>query len=242
MDLTSLTAFFETYKLAIITLFVMILLAFLLNRLMLSLRASAEKELESLRYSDPQLYLERLQNNRRLTWVFRKNELLLMQLDAWMRLGEDEEILRLIEKLDTQRLQPRDKVDYLQKRMSFFASVGNADEAKASYTQLETYLRSVKAEEVEQYRSMLEEGEEIIQVYLDKNPKYRSTLQSKVNTTQNPIQKGIRLYRLAKLSWYAKDEPAARNFLKQAKPLLQGSDYALIIEEAEEDLSILAVK
>lgn len=242
MDLTPLTSFFVTYKLPIISFVVMALLAFVMIRMTLTLRSSAEKELEKLQYTNPALYLERLQNNRRLNWVFRKNESLLMQLEGQMRLGQDEEIQRLIETLDAQRLLPREKVDYLQKRMSFFASVGNVEEAKASFEKLETYLRSVKADEIERYRVMLEEGEEIIQVYLDKNPGYRVTLQSKLAATTNPVQKGIRLYRLAKLSWFAQDESSARSYLEQAKPLLQGSDYAPIIEQAAKDLSILAIK
>ena len=242
MDLNSLTSFFNTYKFAIISFVVMVLLAFVLIRLTLSLRTSAEKELAQLQYSNPALYLERLQNNRRLTWVFRKSELLLMQLDGQMRVGQDDQIQRLINKLDAQRLLPREKVEYLQKRMSFFASTGNVEEAKASFKNLETYLRSVKADEVDKYRVMLEEGEEIIQVYLDKNPGYRGTLQAKLASTTNPIQKGIRLYRLAKLSWFAQDETAARAYLDQAKPLLQGSDYAPIIDQAGKDLSVLAIK
>jgi len=242
MDSTSLLAFFETYKLAIISFVVMVLLAFALIRLTLALRASAEKELAQLQYANPTLYLERLQNNRRLNWVFRKNEILLMQLDGQMRLGQDTEIERLIRRLDGQRLLPREKVDYLQKRMSFFASIGEVEEAKESFINLTNYLHSVKADEVEKYRVMLEEGEEITQVYLDKNPEYRSTLLAKLDTTTNPIQKGIRLYRLAKLSWFANDETAARSYLAQAKPLLAGSDYAPIIDQAQEDPSILAIK
>lgn len=242
MDSTSLLAFFETYKLAIISFVVMVLLAFALIRLTLALRASAEKELAQLQYANPTLYLERLQNNRRLNWVFRKNEILLMQLDGQMRLGQDAEIERLIRRLDGQRLLPREKVDYLQKRMSFFASIGEVEEAKESFINLTNYLHSVKADEVEKYRVMLEEGEEITQVYLDKNPEYRSTLLAKLDTTTNPIQKGIRLYRLAKLSWFANDETAARGYLAQAKPLLVGSDYAPIIEQAQADPTILAIK
>ena len=242
MDSTSLLTFFETYKLAIISFVVMVLLAFALIRLTLALRASAEKELAQLQYANPTLYLERLQNNRRLSWVFRKNEILLMQLDGQMRLGQDAEIERLIRRLDGQRLLPREKVDYLQKRMSFFASIGEVEEAKESFINLTNYLHSVKADEVEKYRVMLEEGEEITQVYLDKNPEYRSTLLAKLDTTTNPIQKGIRLYRLAKLSWFANDETAARGYLAQAKPLLAGSDYAPIIEQAQENPSILAIK
>ncbi len=242
MDLNALTSFFDTYKLAIISFVVMVLLAFVLIRLTLSLRASAEKELARLQYSNPALYLERLQNNSRLTWVFRKNEILLMQLDGQMRLGQDAEIQKLIKRLDAQRLLPREKVDYLQKRMSFFASIGDVEEAKDSFEKLATYLRSVKADEVEKYRIMLEEGEEIIQVYLHKNPEYRGALLSKLSATPNPIQRGIRLYRLAKLSWFAQDETAARGYLDQAKPLLAGSDYAPIIDEAQGDPSILAIK
>lgn len=242
MNPTALAAFFDTYKLPIISFVVMVALAFALIRLTVAVRASAEKELAQLQYANPTLFLERLQNNRRLIWVFRKNEILLMQLDGQMRLGQDDQIQRLIRILDAQRLLPREKVDYLQKRMSFFASIGEVEEAKDSFVKLATFLRSVKADEVEKYRIILEEGEEIIQVYLDKNPDYRETLQGKLAATTNPIQKGIRLYRLAKLLWYAHDETAARGYLAQAKPLLAGSDYAPIIEQAQEDPSILAIK
>ena len=242
MNPTALAAFFDTYKLPIISFVVMVALAFALIRLTVAVRASAEKELAQLQYANPTLFLERLQNNRRLIWVFRKNEILLMQLDGQMRLGQDDQIQRLIRILDAQRLLPREKVDYLQKRMSFFASIGEVEEAKESFINLTNYLHSVKADEVEKYRVMLEEGEEITQVYLDKNPEYRSTLLAKLDTTTNPIQKGIRLYRLAKLSWFANDETAARGYLAQAKPLLAGSDYAPIIEQAQENPSILAIK
>lgn len=242
MDLNSFNTFFDTYKLPIISFVVMVLLAFLLIRLTLSLRTSAEKELAQLQFANPELYVERLQNNRRLSWIFRKNEILLMQLEGQMRLGQDDEIQRLIKTLDKKRLNPREKVDYLQKRMSFFVSVGNVEEARASFDTLETFLRSVKADQVEQYRDILEEGEEIIQIYLEKNSDYCGTLQSKLATTKNPIRKGIRLYRLAKLSWLVQDENSARGYLAQAKPLLQDSDYAQIIEQAEKDLTILARK
>lgn len=170
MNPTALAAFFDTYKLPIISFVVMVALAFALIRLTVAVRASAEKELAQLQYANPTLFLERLQNNRRLTWVFRKSEILLMQLDGQMRLGQDDQIQRLIRILDAQRLLPREKVDYLQKRMSFFASIGEVEEAKDSFVKLATFLRSVKADEVEKYRIILEEGEEIIQVYLEKIP------------------------------------------------------------------------
>lgn len=242
MDLSSLTSFFETHKLALIALAAMIVFAFILTRLMHSLRSSSEQELERLRHSNPPLYLDRLQNNHRLNWVFRKNELLLLMLDAHMRLGHDEEVLQLIHLLDKSRLQPREKVDYLQKRMSYFASSGNAQQARTSFDSLNAYLRSVKADQVETYRQILEEGEEIIQVYIEKNLNYRKTLLAKVSHTQNPIQKGIRLYRLAKLSYLAQDEKSAQEFLAQCKPLLHNSDYEPIIAAAQDDLKVLSDK
>lgn len=242
MGMDNFYNFLVAYKLPIIGFVVMALLSFLLIRLTLALRTSAEKELAQIQYANPALYLERLQNNRRLGWVFRKNEIRLMKLDALMRLGRDAEILETIKALDAQKLLPREKVDFLQKRMSFFAGTGNVEEAKESFNRLKSFLHAVKADEVEEYKSMLEEGEEINQVYLEKNPAYRQTLIAKLKNTANPVQKGIRLYRLAKLSWFAKDENAARSYLEKAKPLLRESDYAPIIEQAIEDLSILAIK
>jgi hypothetical protein len=81
MDLNSLTAFFDTYKLAIISFVVMVLLAFVLIRLTLSLRASAEKELAQLQYTNPPYTPSGCQKTA-ADQGFPKNEILLMHLEA----------------------------------------------------------------------------------------------------------------------------------------------------------------
>jgi len=220
----------------------MTVLVFLLIRLLLYARRVAEDELARLKRSNISMYLERLENNRYLSLVFRKPVLLLMRLEGYMKIGDDEKIRQLIKQLDNIKLQPRDRVDFLQKRMSYFVSAGEETEARASYKRLADYLRSVKADEVETYRSMLSEGEEIIKVYLDKDISYIPKLAEKAGKTEHPVLRGIMYYRLAKLEHYKGDDQQAKKYLEKAAQTLSGTDYEEIIRQARITPEILGVK
>ena len=103
---------------------VMMALIFLALRLLSALRTQAEKELRRLYQQDVALYLERLEHNRRLKLVFRKSVLLLYRLEGYMKLGNNQMIRQIIAQLDQMSLQPRDKLLFLQDRLSFFVSTG----------------------------------------------------------------------------------------------------------------------
>lgn len=110
---------------------VMMALIFLALRLLSALRTQAEKELRRLYQQDVALYLERLEHNRRLKLVFRKSVLLLYRLEGYMKLGDNQMIRQIIAQLDQMSLQPRDKLLFLQDRLSFFVSTGEWDEGRA---------------------------------------------------------------------------------------------------------------
>ena len=103
---------------------VMMALIFLALRLLSALRTQAEKELRRLYQQDVALYLERLEHNRRLKLVFRKSVLLLYRLEGYMKLGDNQMIRQIIAQLDQMSLQPRDKLIFLQDRLSLFVSTG----------------------------------------------------------------------------------------------------------------------
>lgn len=48
-----------------------------------------------------------------------------------MKLGDNQMIRQIIAQLDQMSLQPRDKLLFLQDRLSFFVSTGEWDEARA---------------------------------------------------------------------------------------------------------------
>ena len=238
----SAAGIWTAYKPFIIAFAVMVVLAFVLLQLLVRTRHNAEAELEKLFRTDTDLYLERLENNRLLGMIFRKPILLLFKFDGYLKTGEDERIRELIKELDAMKLEPRDKVEYYQKRMSFFVSAGEADEARWSLDKLSDFIRSVKADEVEQYRAIISEGQEIVRVYLDRDVSYMGELIRKAEKTEHPILRGVMYFRLAKLAHFKGDAPERERYLKLAAKTLSGTDYEEIIRQALQAPEILEQK
>ncbi|MGE4277345.1 MAG: hypothetical protein AB7E30_09275 [Lawsonibacter sp.] len=235
-------SFWFAYKPFIIAFAVMAVLAFGLMRLLLYTRRNAEDELTGLLHRDTGLYLERLNNNKLFRIIFRRPVLLLYKLDGYMKTGGDEEIRAIIAELDRMKLEPRDRVDYLQKRMSFFVSIGDAEEGKRSFDQLSAYLHATRADEVERYQAMLDEGREIIRVYLDKDTSYMEELLSKANDTEHPVLRGVMYFRLAKLAHFKGDARAREKYLSLATETLSNTDYEVLIKAALDEPEILEIK
>ncbi len=231
-NLMSFGEFWADYKPFVIAFAVMLVLVFALMQLLVYSRRQAERELETLRSRNLGLYLERLENNKRLALVFRKPILLLYKLDGYLMAGDDDKVRSIIKELDGMKLEPRDRVEYLQKRMSFFVSVLEADEARESYARLSAYLISVKADTVELYRTMLEEGEELIRVYLDRDISYMDDLLKKAESTEHPVLRGVMYFRLAKLAHFKGDAVLRGKYLELARSTLLGTDYEEIITQA----------
>ena len=234
--------FWTSYKPFVIAFAVMVVLAFILLQLLVHLRRQSEAELQRLFSSDVKLYLERLENNKRLTFVFRKPIMLLYKLDGYLKTGNDDKVRDVIEELDGIKLEPRDKVEYLQKRMSFFVSAGEADEARASFDKLREYLHSVKADEVDRYRAIIDEGQEIIRVYLDRDVSYMDELRLKAQSTEHPVLRGVVYFRMAKLAHFKGDVEARKKYLELALDTLSGTDYEEIINQALKAPEILEIK
>ena len=168
--------------------------------------------------------------------------LLLYQLDGYLKTGNDGKIRQLIGELDRLKLEPRDRVEFLQKRMSFFVSVGEAEEARASFARLSAYLHAVKADEVDTYRSLLSEGEEVLRVYLDRDVGYLPELLEKAQREAHPVLRGVQYYRLAKLAHFEGEAEQTRDYLKKAAETLAGTDYEALIRQALRAPAILEHK
>ncbi|MBP8640356.1 MAG: hypothetical protein KBI01_05585 [Oscillospiraceae bacterium] len=242
IKLISAGEFWASYKPFVIAFAVMVILAFVLLQLLVNVRRQTEEELRRLYDSDVKLYLERLEHNKRLKYVFRKPIMLLYKLDGYMKTGDDEKTRSVIAELDKIKLEPRDKVEFIQNRMSFFVSVGEADEARASFDRLNKYLHSVKADKVERYSALLDEGQEIIAVYLDRDISYMEKLIEKAKNAEHPVLRGVVYYRLAKLAHFKGDADERKKYLEQAMKLLSDTDYREIISRALDEPEILETK
>ena len=215
---------------------------YLMLRLQVMLRDSTAAMVSQLLAADPRLCLERLENNRRLSLLFRKNVLLLWKLDCCLALGEDGKARSLIKTLRDRKLEPLDKVELYQKEISFFATSGDGERAKQAYSDLKAFLKEAGAEKDKHYHAIAEEAGLIIGIYVDRNVGLIKKLISRAEHTGNDILRGVTQYRVAKLAWFKGDEELMRTYLTRAAKNLQGTHYAPVIAAAFQDPTILETK
>ena len=217
----------------------LMILVFIVLYLLSLARAQSERELRALLRRDPRLYIERLENNRRLKLVFRPAVLLLYKLEGYMSLNDDGKCRELIAKLDGMKLQPRDRLQFYQTKLSFYAYAGDGEQAKATLTQLEDFLHKSGADEVDQYKKLLRQARQIVAVYVDKDISMLPKLQRQAAATKDGADRGLLQFRIAKLSHYAGDEDQAEVYLNRAAKNLKNTAYSVIIDSALEDHSVL---
>ena len=217
----------------------LMILVFIALYLLSLARAQSERELRALLQRDPRLYIERLENNRRLKLVFRPAVLLLYKLEGYMSLNDDGKCRELIAKLDGMKLQPRDRLQFYQTKLSFYAYAGDGEQAKATLTQLEDFLHKSGADEVDQYKKLLRQARQIVAVYVDKDISMLPKLQRQAAATKDGADRGLLQFRIAKLSHYAGDEEQAEVYLNRAAKNLKNTAYSVIIDSALEDHSVL---
>ena len=217
----------------------LMILVFIALYLLSLARAQSERELRALLRRDPRLYIERLENNRRLKLVFRPAVLLLYKLEGYMSLNDDGKCRELIAKLDGMKLQPRDRLQFYQTKLSFYAYAGDGEQAKATLTQLEDFLHKSSADEVDQYKKLLRQARQIVAVYVDKDISMLPKLQRQAAATKDGADRGLLQFRIAKLSHYAGNEDQAEVYLNRAAKNLKNTAYSVIIDSALEDHSVL---
>lgn len=217
----------------------LMILVFIALYLLSLARAQSERELRALLRRDPRLYIERLENNRRLKLVFRPAVLLLYKLEGYMGLNDDGKCRELIAKLDGMKLQPRDRLQFYQTKLSFYAYAGDGEQAKATLTQLEDFLHKSGADEVDQYKKLLRQARQIVAVYVDKDISMLPKLQRQAAATKDGADRGLLQFRIAKLSHYAGNEDQAEVYLNRAAKNLKNTAYSVIIDSALEDHSVL---
>lgn len=237
-----LGSLFAQYWHLLLVFAVMAVSVFFLLRLQVAMQNHMSVTIHTLLRQDPGLCLERLNNNRRLNWLFRKPVLQLWRLDCYMALGEDGKARQTIASLRKMKLEPQDKLELYQKELSFFATTGDGDRAKKARDDLKAFLKEAGADKEKTYAAILDEADIIIGVYVDHNVSLIKKLTGRAEHTKNDIMRGITQYRIAKLAWFKGDEELMQTYLNRAAKNLKDTWYAPIIEEAKEDPRILETK
>lgn len=237
-----ISAFLSQNRIWILIFICSAILVFFLLRLQVLLREYSAQIIKDLLVKDPKLCLERLENNRRLKWLFRKPVLLLWKLDCYMSLGEDGKARYTIDLLRDTKLEPMDKVELYQKEISFFVTSGDGDRAKKSHEDLKAFLKEAGASKEKKYAAILDEAEMIIGVYVDHNTGLIKKLIGRAEHTKNDIMRGIIQFRIAKLAWFKGDMELMQTYLSRAEKNLQSTLYAPLIEAAKADPTVLETK
>lgn len=218
---------------------VITVVSFLLLRLQNSLRERSATEIEKLLATDPARCAERLENNKLFRTVFRKPVIELWKLQAYMLLGQDDRIEATLDALVKMRLEPRDKLEYYQQSLSYYAVIGKYDEAVKVCDDLHRFIIKAKAQYIEPYASILDEADTIVGVYVEHNTALIKKLIGKAEHTKNNISRGITQFRIAKLAYYKGDKQLLDTYLNRSEENLKGTAYEEIIEQAKIEPSIL---
>lgn len=197
-------------------------------------------ELETLLYEkqDFKSY-QLLLLSRHLKMIFTKAQIEIFRLNGWIFSGVESETNKSIAILDLMRLKPYEKLDFFQKRLTFFIEIQNEEQAKVTLDKLHDLLGTNKKPEA---ITILEEADRIFNVYIKKDVTLIPSLQELAEKTKNKYVQGVCWFRIAKLSHFAKQKSKVDYYLNMAKPALAGTYYEPIIEAALKDHAVLLTK
>lgn len=152
--------------------------------------------------------------------------------------GADSEIENTVKLLDMMKMTKGESLEYNQKKLSYYCSLGNKDKAQDALKKIENILSKAKGDKAQW---LLKESKLIYDIYISRDTKLIRELE-KVQAGQQGATRGLTLYRLAKLYYFDKDNSKAREYLVQAKELLKNTFWFDIAESALKDLSVLNYK
>jgi len=182
---------------------------------------------------------QNLLNNKRLRIAFRKQSLDLMRLKGYLLEGNQENTEKYISKLDSEKLEPYERLDFYQKRFSYFVEKDYKEEAKISLNLLRNLLRKTKNKTA---KSIITEAELIYDIYIIHNHKLIPELIQKAEAMTDRVLKGITEYRIAKLYYYQNNIHEVNIYLEKAKENVKGTYWYPIVLEAVKDHQVLSYK
>jgi hypothetical protein len=218
---------------------ILLILIFVIIFLLAKLRQKTTNELEKVLYiqNKPELYLQLLKNSK-LKILYSKSTLLHFELNAYLLQGDDIQTENIIRLLDAMTMTKGQSLEYNQKKLSYYCSLGSKDKAQDALNKIESILSKVKGDKAQ---SILKESKLIFDIYIRHDTKLIKELEQ-IQAIQQGATRGLTLYRLAKLSYFDKSESRAHGYLVQAKELLKNTAWFDIVESAIKDKSVLNYK
>jgi hypothetical protein len=218
---------------------IFLIVVFIILFLLSKLRRKSTQELEKILYfqNNPKLYLQLLKNPM-LKVLYRKSILLQFELDAYLLLGDDSRVEDTIGLLDGTPMTKGESLEFCQKKLSYFCTVGKRPEAESVLQRIKSILSKVKGDKAEFIRK---ESKMIFDIYIRRDTNLIEELE-RAQMNEQGTTRGLTLYRLAKLNFFNNNAQKARTYLNRAKELLANTAWADIVESALKDMSILNYK
>lgn len=217
-------------------LFLLIALAFVLLLLLRYAQRSAMRALRAmlLERGDAAAYLQMLESPR-LRLVLRKSTLALLRLDGHLAQQDAAAVESDFSALDAMKLKPAEQLNMLQKRLDFFVRVNDKKAAKEALNRLEAFL---KDEPDPSLQAVLADAKLLVRIYIGHDVRCAGQLETLAGK-QSGAQRGVTLYRLAKLCHYDGRDDDAREKLQEALPLLAGTGWQELAQAAFAEPSLL---
>lgn len=220
-------------------LLVLMVIAVLVLYLLHMAQSTAITELSHVlvQQNDPVRYLQML-DSPRLKLVLRPGTLALLRLDGVLAAGDEAAARQLFEQLGTLRLKPAERLNGLQKALDFYVKHNDAAGAEQALAGLEHLLKNEKSSKLQ---AVLADAQLLVGVYIRQDAACIAPLKELCENQSGP-QRGITLYRLAKLYYAGGQGAAAAQALAAARPLVQGTPWQPLVQAAQADPNLLATQ
>ena len=140
-----------------------------------------------------------------------------MKLNYWIEKGRGDEIEHLIPELEKIRMDEKQTAAVLSRLFGWYVENGNAEKAASVRDKL---YRLLEGKTDDYSLGLLHEADQVDAVYLRKDLSYIPVLESMISEIENPEQKAMYQYRLAKLYRAADRTEDAVSELKEASALV----------------------
>jgi len=137
----------------------------------------------------------------------------MMKLNYWIEKGRGDEIERLIPEIEKVRMDEKQTVAVLSRLFGWYVENGNVKKAASARDKL---YKLLKGKTDDYSLGLLHEADQVDAVYLRKDLSYIPVLESMISEINNPEQKAVYQYRLAKLYRAAGRTEDAVSVLKEA--------------------------
>lgn len=217
-----------------------ILLGVFLLILILILQVNSKKyyqDLADLLYNkkDPHSFLKKL-DSRAGKFFIDKKKRLFTSIDAYIMMNDKKKVKDIFTQLENMKLSYGSKIGLYQKEVQYYVQIKENDKALKANSLLQEQGSKINDKNM---KKILDEANELIEIYVNKNPNYDKVMLEKYDNESNQMLKGIYAYRLAKCYFYKNDKKNVEKYLKDCRNKCKGSYWAKLADECLKDFNKL---